>query len=362
MTTITIIGGGIAGLALASSLDPSRFDVTVVEQRDRLPVTGTSLAIWPEARAVLEQIGVFADLQARSPAIDHFPMRSASGVLWADMPTPAAALVARHDLLGALDAAVPASVHRTFAHVDRLDEPDPHGDAIVVGADGVHSAVRRAGWNGRADAAPTPYLAVRGVIADPASSDVMGEYWGRGRLYGVGPHREGTNWYASFRSDLGPRNVDVAEALDAARSVRPPEIAPALGAVLDAATVETTLAQRIMVAPRLRSYVSGRLVLVGDAAHAMTPNLGRGACEALVDAVTLARHLNALPPTAALAAYDRERVRSTRRLQAASALLMRAALAERTQPMRDRVIGIATARARRDRTPQTHAGAPTRAR
>lgn len=60
--------------------------------------------------------------------------------------------------------------------------------------------------------------------------------------------------------------------------------------------------------PRLRAYSAGRVVLVGDAAHAMTPNLGQGACQALEDAVVLAKSLDS---DGGLAAYDRLRRRRT---------------------------------------------------
>lgn len=337
MTEITIIGGGIAGLAIAATLDPARFDVTLVEQRAELPEIATSLAIWPEARDALEHLGVFGPLAAMSPRLERFPLRSAAGGAWADLGVPAPTLVARHDLLCALDAAVPATVRRVVERVERLDRVQASADRLVVGADGVHSVVRRTGWGSRADAALTPFLAVRGVIPEPPRDDEVAEYWGRGQLYGVGMHRAGTNWYTAFRSGLGPRGIDVAEALRVARD-RSAGVAPAISRVLDAATPETTLAQRVWTTPRLRSYVRGRFVLVGDAAHAMTPNLGRGACESLVDAVLLGRLLNTHAVPDALGAYDRERVRPTQRVRVASGLLMRLALLERTQPLRDRIV------------------------
>jgi 2-polyprenyl-6-methoxyphenol hydroxylase-like FAD-dependent oxidoreductase len=94
----------------------------------------------------------------------------------------------------------------------------------------------------------------------------------------------------------------------------------------------------------LRSYVRGTAVLVGDAAHAMTPNLGRGACESLVDAVTLADLLNSLPQDRALAAYNRQRRLRTRALSMASAAMMRVALAEGAQPLRDGLLNLARRR------------------
>lgn len=98
----------------------------------------------------------------------------------------------------------------------------------------------------------------------------------------------------------------------------------------------------------MRSFVRGRVVLIGDAAHAMTPNLGRGACEALVDAATLAELLNTLSVEAALRSYDRQRRLRTQALGLASSALMRVALTENAQPLRDRLLTLArrgTARA-----------------
>jgi 2-polyprenyl-6-methoxyphenol hydroxylase-like FAD-dependent oxidoreductase len=334
--SVSIVGGGIAGLALATRLDPARFDVAVHEQRAELPTTGTSLAMWPEARAALRTLGVLDRLGGVGITLDRFPMRTESGRPLADMPVDGL-LLSRHDLLSALDAAVPDMVQRI---TERVGDHDGIEADVVVGADGVHSAVRRRHWGAVADARPTPMLAVRGVVPDPLPPDEAGEYWGRGRLFGLGPHRDGTNWYTSFRSDPGPRHVDVDEAIELARRHHP-DAAVQLRRVLASATSDTSLAQRIWTTPRLSSYARGRVVLVGDAAHAMTPNLGRGACEALIDAVTLGDLLERMPPAEALAAYDRTRRRSTQRLRVASAALMRVALAERLQPLRDRAVGFA---------------------
>ncbi|RZS64195.1 2-polyprenyl-6-methoxyphenol hydroxylase-like FAD-dependent oxidoreductase [Agromyces ramosus] len=333
MDTISIVGGGIAGLALASRLDPDRFEVTLHEQRAELPVAGTSLAMWPDAQAALAALGVLDPLRSVGIPIDHFPMWSEAGRRLADLSAEGM-VVSRHELLSALDAVVPDSVRRV---TERVDDVDRLGATVVVGADGVHSAVRRGRWGSRSDARVTPVLAVRGVVADELPEHALGEYWGRGQLFGLGPHNEGTNWYTAFRSDLGPRHVDAGDALDIARA-RHADAAPQIRRVLASAAPETTLAQRIWTTPRLSSYVRADAALVGDAAHAMTPNLGRGACEALIDAVTLGDLLGRMSPDAALAAYDRARCRRTQRLRAASSVLGRVALAERLQPLRDRLV------------------------
>jgi 2-polyprenyl-6-methoxyphenol hydroxylase-like FAD-dependent oxidoreductase len=82
-------------------------------------------------------------------------------------------------------------------------------------------------------------------------------------------------------------------------------------------------------------------VLIGDAAHGMTPNLGRGACEALVDAAALAELLNAQPVAEALRSYNRQRILRTQLLRVASSAMAGLALAERAQPLRDRLLTLA---------------------
>jgi 2-polyprenyl-6-methoxyphenol hydroxylase-like FAD-dependent oxidoreductase len=337
MQTVSIVGGGIAGLALAARLDPRRFEVTVHEHRAELPAVGTMLGMWPAAQRALAAVGILDAVRAVSPPIAALPIKDPHGQVWVTPRVPGLIGVSRVDLLRLLAGAVPPSVHRVTTRVDGVPRA---GADLVVGADGVHSTVRRAVWGERARARLTPYLAVRGVVGEPVWRRHGGEYWGRGDLFGITPAAAGTNWYAAFRSDLGPAHVDVDTALAAARA-RGTGRAPGPRRILATAVPEASLAQRIWTTPPLRHYARGGVVLLGDAAHAMTPNLGRGACEALVDAVTLADLLNARPPGAALAAYDRARVLRTQALRMASAALMRLALAERAQPGRDRVLAIA---------------------
>ncbi|WP_461188295.1 FAD-dependent monooxygenase [Arthrobacter sp. Z4-13] len=343
MEAISIVGGGIAGLALAACLDPERFDVEVIEKRPDLPTVGNALGMWPNAQRALARVGVLDEAKAVSPVIGSGSIRNADGRPWVTVDAGHVFAISRIDLLRLLDAAVPGTVRRVTGHVQAL----PAHGGLVVGADGVHSLVRRGVWGTHAAAKLTPYLALRGTLPSGASPDVVGEYWGRGDLFGIAASRGGMFWYASYRSGLGPYGIDPASVLEQARK-RYAGHAPAIRQVLAAAEPEDSLVQRIWTAPHLKSFVRGRAVLIGDAAHAMAPTLGRGACESLVDAVTLAELLNTLPEDQALHAYDQRRRLRTRALSLASSALARVALAEGAQPLRDRLLNLARRRNARD--------------
>ncbi|MBT2584361.1 FAD-dependent monooxygenase [Arthrobacter sp. ISL-95] len=330
MEKVDIIGGGIAGLALAGILDPGRFDVTIHEQRPELPTVGTTLAMWPAAQQALSELGILGAVRSRGAMIKAGALRRPSGEPLLSMEGKGLLGVSRPELLRLLDMAVPRSVRREMGRVDHL----PGAAGLTVGADGVNSIVRRNIRGRQSSAKPTPFLAVRGVIPGTPLPQDIGEYWGRGQIFGLAPAGGGSNWYASFRSDLGSERIEVAEALEVTRS-RYANHSRAVQDVLATATPENSLAQRIWISPPLARYAQGNAVLVGDAAHAMTPNLGRGACEALIDAVTLGKLLNELPKEKALAAYGRKRVMRTQLLRIASSLMGSVALAQGAQPLRD---------------------------
>ena len=313
MDALSVIGGGIAGLALAARLDPQRFQVTVHERRADPPRVETSLAMWPEAQRALNAVGVLPAVLAAGSAFGGMALRDGAGNVLLRAGDPGVIGVSRADLLRLLDAAVPSSVVRTYGPVTALPGAD-----LVVGADGVHSRVRVSVWGERSRARLSPYLALRGIIDVPAPTGGGGEYWGRGQLFGIVPASRGrTYWYASFRSALGPGGIDVEQALELTRA-RFAGGADGVDRVLAAATAAQILAQRVWTVPNPGSYRRNGAVLVGDAAHGMMPNLGRGACEALIDAVTLAELLNTRPLPEALQAYNRRRLLRSQALRVAS--------------------------------------------
>ncbi|WP_329259042.1 FAD-dependent monooxygenase [Actinoallomurus sp. NBC_01490] len=151
------------------------------------------------------------------------------------------------------------------------------------------------------------YTAWRLVVDPPEGRpDTGGETWGRGERVGVVPLAGGGIYlFAVANAPEGARSPDGEPAELRRRFGGWHDPIPAL---LDAVSEEAVLRSDIYDLPPLKSYVNGRVALLGDAAHAMTPDQGQGANQALEDAVTLAALLDADPAVpSALAAYDRER-------------------------------------------------------
>lgn len=336
---VAVVGGGIAGLMLAACLSPARFEVTIYEDRPGRRGSGAAIGIWPAAMRALDAIGLAESLRGNGIRVDGGYLRDAAGRPLVGMNGVDLTMISRPQLIDALEAAVPPEVGRVTGLIE--DVVSLPAD-VVVGADGVRSIVRRRVFGADFGARPTPWLALRGMLDGAPSSEHIGEYWGRGDLFGLTPAPgPSTYWFVAFRSDLGPEDVDPAEALAQARCrINTPGRCPAVLEALHQAEASNSLAQRIFEAPPMRRMTRGNAVLIGDAAHAMTPNLGRGACEALVDAFVLATLLNdpRRCPTAAFAAYERRRLAPTQVLRLASRAAMHVAVSERTQPARDAVL------------------------
>lgn len=330
--SVAVVGGGVAGLAVAAALgDHTR--VVVHEAQPERATTGWPLVLGPWARPALHALGILEPVvRAGAPvgpgrlfALDGRPLTRAHDAHLLAVPRPA--------LLAALSAAASS---RGVRVVDgEVTDPSTLDADLVLGADGVRSRVRALVDPRAGERVATPWVALRGRLAAAPPRRDVGEYWGPGLLAGLVPAPGGGYWFTTHRSDLGPEPLAVGPVLAQARAVGR-DAAPAIRALLgEEAVLDHATATRLWLAPPLRHYVRGRYVLLGDAAHAMTPNLGRGAGEALVDAASLAAHVVRGRP---LWEWQARRLPATRMARTASSLVMRAATAEHGAGLRDGVL------------------------
>lgn len=340
-----IIGGGIGGLACAGHLCRNGWQVEVRERAAGLPASGTALGMWPGALRALDVLGLGEEVRSRGRGQSAGAFLRADGTRIADVDVAGlerrtgdtVRLISRPTLLRTLSAPLPDGVLRFGAAVEDAREAADAGEYdVVVAADGLHSRARPLLFG---DAYTVRYTGVtcwRGTV--DGETDTTTETWGHASRFGVTPHERGrTNWFACVRAPWRavPAGGDLA-ALRTRFGAWHAQVRRVLDELEKAGGAGVLRHDLCDLARPLPGYVRGRVALLGDAAHAMTPDLGRGACEALIDGVTLARELVRRPRVAdALAAYDAVRRRPTQRLARASAWLNRAVHTPGAAPFRD---------------------------
>ncbi|MFD9615100.1 FAD-dependent monooxygenase, partial [Streptomyces sp. NPDC059083] len=160
---------------------------------------------------------------------------------------------------------------------------------LVVGADGRNSKVRKLVF-GEVDRHYVGYSAIRVVIPRPQGFEGMCELWGSGRRMGILPIGEDLLYsYSTFLSARGAVR-DPSENMNLLRELFGDFKGPARY-IVDSNPDEDAIHYGDIEQVVLPKWISRRVVLIGDAAHAMTPDLGQGGSMAIEDAITLARIL-----------------------------------------------------------------------
>ncbi|MFF3228019.1 FAD-dependent monooxygenase [Nocardia suismassiliense] len=310
-----VVGGGIGGLAAAVAFHQQGWTVEVLERAPEITEIGAGLSIQPNGLRALDALGLGDLLRADGPAGPPQGIRNAEGA-WlirndiADLERRFGpwAIIHRAALVDILRAALPASALRPGTTV-RVVLPDGtvHYDGgtatadLVIGADGVHSVTRRSIWP---DAAGPRYLGYTTWRLLTAPYEVAGsvEIWGKGERFGYIPMPDGRVYcYLMGNAPAGTR-TGLAQLRDRFAGWHDP-----VPALLGTARPDEVLQHDTYELPNLRTYIRGHVAILGDAAHAMAPNLGQGACQALEDAVTLAATVGTRGIDAGLAEYDRLR-------------------------------------------------------
>ncbi|MFH9663210.1 FAD-dependent monooxygenase [Streptomyces sp. NPDC017248] len=318
-----VVGAGIGGLAAGVALTRIGWRVKVLERTAAFGEVGAGLSLWPNAVRALDALGVGEQVRAQALAETQAGVRDVSGRWLARTDTQELArrfgpvvMIHRARLFDILRAALPADtlcgdtrVTKVTLRGQRVEAEHDKGVSrtdLLVAADGIRSTVRHSLW----PQAPAPryagYTTWRLVVDTGRRLSAGGESWGRGERVGMAPLADGLTYLFCVANapegQLSPGG-ELAELRRRFGHWHDP-----IPLLLAAADEDAVMRHDVYELPPLAGFVTGRAALLGDAAHAMTPNLGQGANQALEDAVTLAALLDSSPDVAtALAAYDRHR-------------------------------------------------------
>lgn len=343
---IAILGGGIGGLAAAIALHRAGQEVQVYEQTARFARVGADINLTPNAVRALDGLGVGEAIR-RTAARPRFRISRMwdSGVETSRLPMAEEAerlygapqlTLHRADLLAALEAALPEGALELGRRAVTV-ELEGEGAVIrfadgrearctaLIGADGIHS-LARAALHGEEHPRFTGVVAFRAVVpaerlAGLPNLDSFTKWWGprpesqivtfplnRGEDIFVFATIGQESW--RHESWTQPGTVDELRDLYA-------DFHPEARRLLDAcdAVLKTALYER----DPLPFWSRGRVTLLGDAAHPMLPFMAQGACQAIEDAVVLARCVAQAPAAdAAFRLYEAARRARTARIQIGS--------------------------------------------
>ncbi|MCL2178494.1 MAG: FAD-dependent oxidoreductase [Proteobacteria bacterium] len=324
MSTVAVIGAGIGGLSAALALAADGHQVTVLERTKQLEALGVGLLLTPNAVQVLDRLGV--DLSGEGQTLSRLEVWGRSGRLISTINLAYLAQangpsygIARPRLHALLSAALPpsvelvlgapvASAQQSSDQTVTLTWPgvDRAFDTVVV-ADGLRSLL-----GGPGQLRYSGNTCWRGIVPLNVGS-VAVESWGEGNRVGVVPIGGGQVYYYLVR--VSPAGAEPPSSIAQLRALFAGHGGTA-GRLVDSLEEMPPVHSNLFELER-PFWGQARILLLGDAAHAMTPNQGQGAAMAIEDAFSLAA---ALRPgvDGALERYRANRHRRVRRVQLTS--------------------------------------------
>jgi 2-polyprenyl-6-methoxyphenol hydroxylase-like FAD-dependent oxidoreductase len=329
-----IVGGGFAGLSAALALSRAGLDVSVFERHPRPTEVNAGVSLWGNAIRALSKLGLARAAIEAGDIITHATLMNWHGktistcnIGDADRALGYPSIVIhRQDLLEVLLSALdPGVMHYNAACVQSRHTPErvilhtsdghDHTGSILIGADGNRSQVR-ANLYGSEPLRYSGYTCWRGVLNYPESKWPKGhaaEVWGRGQRFGITRIGKGrVYWWATKNALENQHDADTKRDVMHAYEGWVDPVPDLIKHTREGTIIRTDICDR----PPTKRWGQGRVTLVGDAAHAPTPNLGQGACMVIEDAIVLAKYLaesaaGRLEVPAALRAYERDRYQRT---------------------------------------------------
>ncbi|MBL7729025.1 MAG: FAD-dependent monooxygenase [Dinghuibacter sp.] len=296
---LAIIGGGIAGLTFAHCLANKGYEMHIFEKKEHFGEVGAAISIFPNALCVMDELGLLHSILQNSGQFKTVYLKTSRGtILSKSEPKSDYPVICLHraDLHTVLLKDVPATLYNNYS-LNRLTHLENgqicltfnHGEErvfdAVIGADGVHSVVRKHIIN---DGEPVfrGYNVWRGIVRSNFDVGYASETYGKGKRVGIVPIKQGLyGWWATcneayMQGDAPESAKEKLGRLFGNWHYPIPELI---------SNTEHILKNGIMDRKPVKGWTKGNATLIGDAAHPTTPNLGQGGCTAIEGAYILAK-------------------------------------------------------------------------
>lgn len=306
-----IVGGGIAGLTSAIALRQHGWSCEVFEAAPALKPAGAGIWLAPNALDILHRLGQLDNLIPRGQFLKYVsvadsqykPIQSLETIWPTEDRNLQTLAIHRAQLQAGLLAGLPEKIIHTdkkLAFTDQsetkaiahfVDGTSAEGD-VIIGADGIHSTTRQ-------DISPAARIRFagqtcwRGISDYPLEGDKQHqamEVWGTGRRFGFSPvSKDKVYWFAvedAEQDQILPQAERKPYLIDRFQPFGSP-----ITDLIDFTPPDTILQNDIIDLLPLKTWSEGRVGLIGDAAHATTPNMGQGGCQAIEDAWFLPQFL-----------------------------------------------------------------------
>lgn len=301
---IGIVGAGIAGLTAAIMLENQGYKISVFESAKNIRGIGAGIGLASNAMKAFEYLGLAEAIKEISNPLEDFRVCDAKGKLLFSIDTKRIQKnyqagnysIHRGDLHQYLISQIAAEnvfldkkltglkLHKDKVNLNFEDKSQVEVD-YVIGADGVNSRVRQI-LLPKSEPRYAGYWCWRGVVNySKKNPDKSMALWGENGRFGITPiGRDTVYWFACINSKLvgDIKNFGLKELQSHFQDYH-----PLVQKLLSVSKAEDIISGPIMDVKPLHQFKFSRMLLIGDAAHATTPNMGQGACMALEDVAVL---------------------------------------------------------------------------
>lgn len=323
---VIIAGGGIVGLTTGTAFKATGWDVLVCEQAAEIRAAGAAIGLWPNALDVLSELGLGEAIQAICTPVETWFYNAEGDRLRApgfDVADHTFQLIPRPELNQLLAQAVGFANIRLGAKVIAFEENADHvvvrfSDGrvehanLLVGADGVYSALRAQLVPGHAAQEHQGHHVWRGMLPsgdEPAEGSILTVGHQRARGGYARTHGGQVVWMVNQFDSVAPTGTKKEEALRRAALLGDHGWNDALAKLIERTPEAQILHNQIMYVPPLPRWTSKRVVLIGDAAHGLSPHISAGGTLGVEDVHVLIQAMQKQSTIAsALSSYESNRI------------------------------------------------------